>query len=277
MKNIYLFVILQCCILSSLYAQTGEIQGKVTDAETGETMPFVNVVINKADIPLVGTSTDFDGIYSLNSVHPGIYTITFSYLGYQKIQVEKVEVKANEISLLSIELSPVSYMLDSVKILLYQSFTLSNKQTLKEPFVTGEQIKSMPARGLSNSPFFCGFQADDFGSIAGKVTDTQRREAIPFVNVAIEVSGNVVGTSTDFDGTYKLDSVFVGFYTVTFSSPFYQSLKIDSIEVHKDNTTFLETKVTTRDACEGAPEISVRKRKKMQRKARRIERKKGKQ
>ncbi len=43
-------------------AQSIKIKGKITDAETGEAMPFVSVYIPNTDI---GASTDFDGFYTL--------------------------------------------------------------------------------------------------------------------------------------------------------------------------------------------------------------------
>ena len=63
---------------SSLHAQTA-VTGTVTDAETGESLPGVNVITGT---PPVGTATDIDGRYQI--VPPaGADSLTFSFVGYQ--------------------------------------------------------------------------------------------------------------------------------------------------------------------------------------------------
>ncbi|MEZ4884537.1 MAG: carboxypeptidase-like regulatory domain-containing protein [Chitinophagales bacterium] len=106
MKTYYfpLFLFLQYCLFTNLYAQTGEIQGKVTDAETGETLPFVNVSID-INGSLINTTTDFDGVYSLNSIPYGTYTITFGYLCYERISIENIEVSQSLAKEIDIQLS----------------------------------------------------------------------------------------------------------------------------------------------------------------------------
>ncbi|WP_373400373.1 carboxypeptidase-like regulatory domain-containing protein [Algoriphagus halophilus] len=60
-------------------AQSGTVTGVVTDAETGETLPFCNVFINNTTI---ATVTDMDGKYVLSNLEPGPLEIGFSFIGY---------------------------------------------------------------------------------------------------------------------------------------------------------------------------------------------------
>lgn len=61
------------------------ITGKVTDAETGESIPGVNVLIKGTT---VGTSTDMEGNYSLSVPDPdGSPVLVFSFLGYASQEV----------------------------------------------------------------------------------------------------------------------------------------------------------------------------------------------
>lgn len=82
MKNYYLkalkFLVLFALLVTStaLSAQKGTISGKVT--EEGEALIGATVFVLGTT---VGTTTDFDGNYSL-SVDPGTYTIEASYIGY---------------------------------------------------------------------------------------------------------------------------------------------------------------------------------------------------
>jgi hypothetical protein len=63
----------------SAYAQETLVKGKITDAYTGDPIPFVNVVYKGTSI---GTTTDFDGNYSLRTTSPTDSLIA-SYIGYK--------------------------------------------------------------------------------------------------------------------------------------------------------------------------------------------------
>jgi len=62
-----------------------EISGTVTDAETGDPLPGVNV--RATQDPTIGTSTNQDGEYSL-TVPDDVTSLTFSFVGYQEQQVD---------------------------------------------------------------------------------------------------------------------------------------------------------------------------------------------
>ncbi|MGB0929698.1 MAG: carboxypeptidase regulatory-like domain-containing protein [Chitinophagales bacterium] len=133
----------------SIHAQTGEIQGAVTDAETGETMPFVNVSIN-VNGNLIGTSTDFDGIYSLNSLRPGLYDVTFSYVAFQTKKIEQVQVNADKTTFLDVQLSVGTEILDAIEVVEYRVPLMEADRTTTGSVVTSEEIRSMPTRDVSS-------------------------------------------------------------------------------------------------------------------------------
>src|SRR5690625_472852 len=86
MRNMILCtVILLTGFSTGLYAQTGTVEGTVTDGNTGETMPGVNVVVQETTS---GTTTNADGEYSLE-VDVG-EVVVFSYVGYepQTVQID---------------------------------------------------------------------------------------------------------------------------------------------------------------------------------------------
>jgi len=82
-----LILILMGGTVSLEAANMGKILGQVTDAETGDPLVGVN-------IQLVGTGqgaiTDEAGEYVILNIHPGAYTVRFSYMGYETVN------KANE-------------------------------------------------------------------------------------------------------------------------------------------------------------------------------------
>ena len=66
------------CLSSSVVAQTA-ITGKVTDASTGDPVPFANVIIKGSSI---GASTDFDGVYEIVGEAESD-TLIVSFIGYE--------------------------------------------------------------------------------------------------------------------------------------------------------------------------------------------------
>lgn len=76
---------------SVVMAQEGasKIQGKVTDATTGEPLYGTNVILVGTSL---GAATGNDGNYQITNVPPGIYTIQFTYIGYKAYKAENINV-----------------------------------------------------------------------------------------------------------------------------------------------------------------------------------------
>jgi hypothetical protein len=72
-------------------AQTITITGKVTDANTGDPIPFVNVYFIGTSI---GTTSNFEGLYELQTTEPGD-SLSASYIGY--ITRTKALPKGNQV------------------------------------------------------------------------------------------------------------------------------------------------------------------------------------
>src|SRR5690625_743232 len=81
-------------VIRSGREETEELQqtvtGRVTDAQTGEALPGVNVVLvgsEEATGNIIGTQSNLDGDYSIN-VPEGLEILAFTYIGYQRLEVE---------------------------------------------------------------------------------------------------------------------------------------------------------------------------------------------
>jgi hypothetical protein len=81
MKAIKLTLLVICftCFSGLLPAQVTKIMGTITDAETKEPLPFVNIIIVGTT---VGTLTDFSGNYAIETKSTGD-SIRFSMMGYR--------------------------------------------------------------------------------------------------------------------------------------------------------------------------------------------------
>lgn len=81
---------------------TGRITGRVTDAETGEALPGVEVVVPERD---AGAVTDADGLYTINGVPAGTVTLRLRYVGYVTQLVEEIAVRDGETVVLEVALT----------------------------------------------------------------------------------------------------------------------------------------------------------------------------
>ena len=94
------------------YAQQGTIEGTVTDAESGQPLPGVNVVIGELN---TGASTNANGQYTIEDVPTGTYEVTAQFVGYQS-QTQDVEVSAGQTVTVDFALSGETVGLDEVVV-----------------------------------------------------------------------------------------------------------------------------------------------------------------
>jgi hypothetical protein len=96
---------------STTFGQTTRITGKVTDAKTGETLPFVNIAFIDSRI---GTTTDINGNYSFETYY-ATDSIRASFVGYvsrtlpvrkDKVQVINIPMEQSSLELAEVIIRP---------------------------------------------------------------------------------------------------------------------------------------------------------------------------
>lgn len=97
----------------SSFLQQGTIAGTVTDAETGEALPGVNVVVVGTQ---QGAATDAQGRYQIPALEPGTYSVRATFVGYQESVREGVEVQADETSVVDFGLVSSAELLEGVVV-----------------------------------------------------------------------------------------------------------------------------------------------------------------
>lgn len=104
-------------IFAFSYSQdiTQTIKGKVVDESSQESLPFATVIIMDSD-PVIGTTSDIDGNFSLENVPIGRYNLKISYLGYEPIIKPEVVVTSSKEVVLTIALKENAYSLDEIVI-----------------------------------------------------------------------------------------------------------------------------------------------------------------
>lgn len=122
MKNTLIFYCLFLFGFTATYGQTNRVSGKVST--NGEAIPFANVYLSNSKL---GTATDENGVYELNTIPNGNYKITISSVGF-KSKTAKITLSGND--------------------KLIKNFTLDENDSLEEIVISG----TLKPVTKSNSP-----------------------------------------------------------------------------------------------------------------------------
>ena len=163
-----LAVVLATCTMTMAQSQ-GRLKGKITD-DTGEGVPFANVIVEKGGSQVGGTSTDFDGNYDINPIPPGTYTLKASCVGYNAFQVNNIVIPANKITYYDIKMASGAINLNEVTIIDYEIPLISKDNTTSGASITAEEISKLPnrsAEGVASSVGGVFSQDGEVGSIRG--------------------------------------------------------------------------------------------------------------
>ena len=88
-------------ISNAAYGQTyGKLTGRVVDAETGDLLPSVNIILDNS-IP--GSSTNFKGEYFVLGVPVGLHELSASFIGYTTVKVTNIWISAGLATSVDIE------------------------------------------------------------------------------------------------------------------------------------------------------------------------------
>jgi TonB-linked SusC/RagA family outer membrane protein len=158
------------CFAFTLNAQEKTITGVVTSESDGQVLPGVNVIVKGTT---TGTSTDFDGNYSLN-VSGDNATLVFSYLGYST-----KEVAVGNSSTIDVALVEDLASLDEVVVVGYGA--------RKKSDVTGS-VSSVKTDELTAFPVLDAEQALQ-GRAAGVVVQSNNGGE-PGAPISISIRGN---------------------------------------------------------------------------------------
>lgn len=156
--SILISMIFWLCVTSLGIAQQTEVEGKVTDVQSNEVLPGVNVMVKGTT---TGTFTDVDGEYKL-TVESLQDTLIFSFVGFQTQEVPvngrtPIDVQMVSRTISGEELVVVGYGEQTQETVTASISTVSN-----------EEISKSPAINLGNS-------------LSGKVTGVQtiQRSGLP--------------------------------------------------------------------------------------------------
>ena len=135
-------------------AQNSSIKGKVIDEKTGETLPGAVVVVKGTTI---GSNTDFDGLFSIDHLIEGIYTLECKLISYTTKILTEVKVKSGEPTIVSITMATATTELGIVEIITTMSresnagiITMQKNNASVSDGISSESIKRTPDKNTSD-------------------------------------------------------------------------------------------------------------------------------
>ncbi|HKJ67073.1 MAG TPA: carboxypeptidase-like regulatory domain-containing protein, partial [bacterium] len=159
MKNIF-YAVIAICLLSLLsgvgnftFAQTGDIRGHVEDAESGEGLPGVNVVVVGTEM---GAATDQNGDFVIINVDPGTYDVQASMIGYANVTKTEVLVTIDQIATVNFALETSAIRGEEVVVqadrgVIHAEVSNSQLVSTSEQIIETAGVRSM-SEYLANQP-----------------------------------------------------------------------------------------------------------------------------
>jgi iron complex outermembrane recepter protein len=143
MKTVYIYIIISLISFSLLKAESEQprlstdanVFGHIIDAETGEHIPFINILVEGTRI---GTITDVSGHYMLTNLPIGEHRLIVQGMGY-KTTYKEIVVEADTSLEVDIEIQPTAIDLDEV--VFTSSPTRSGFRYQPDQAFIGEQLQ----------------------------------------------------------------------------------------------------------------------------------------
>jgi len=186
-KNFYLLVVGFIFTATTVFAQSGSLEGKITDKNTGEPVPFANVVAKRNGNQIAGVTSDFDGNYTVKPLDPGTYDISVSFVGYGAVTLEGIVVSSNKITFRDVK---ISEGIDIEEVVIKDEKPLLDPDNLGGKTVTSEEIKAMPTRSVASVAATAAgvYQSDEGSSLNVRGS---RSEATDYYVDGIKVRGSL--------------------------------------------------------------------------------------
>ena len=208
-KNIFsIFFLLLVFIFSNAFAQTtGKISGRVIDKETGEPLMGTNIVVEGTHM---GCATDSRGEYFIINMHPGVYNIVASMIGYGAVKMEDIRVSVNSTSTLVFELSPAVIEGEAITVTA-ELFTIKKDQTSSIRNISSDDIETLPVDDISQivalQPGVVGshFRGGRSNEVAYMVDGVMVTEANHRENQMIEVNPGAVEDMEVITGVFNAE------------------------------------------------------------------------
>ena len=128
-----------------VFSQTGSgtLKGKIIDKATKEPISFANVVVEVGGVQVGGSTSDFDGNFTIKPIPPGKVDLKASFVGYKPFMYRGIYVSPDKITFQNLELEASTTTLNEIEVVDYKVPLISKDQTTSGGTVTSEEISKM--------------------------------------------------------------------------------------------------------------------------------------
>ncbi len=146
LKLIPIIVLLLCLSGGVVFGSVvGKITGEITDADTDQ--PVVGATVSVKDTDM-GDVADQDGIYTVNNVPVGTYTLVITAVGYATVEISNVEVSADLASYHDMAMSSKAADIGTIiKVTAERPMVIKDK-TASIQIVRDDELLALPTRGF---------------------------------------------------------------------------------------------------------------------------------
>lgn len=126
---------------------TGKITGTITDQESGERLPGVNITLLGTT---TGGSTDLAGNYVILNIPPGVYNLQITMMGYQQVLIQKVRVAVDYTTRINRTLSTEILDLGESVTVVAERPIVRMDLTSTSAIIGSEEIAEMPVEDFED-------------------------------------------------------------------------------------------------------------------------------
>jgi len=178
---------------NNVISEQSALRGNISDVNTGDPIPFANLIVYNNGEVVAATTTDFDGRYSIKPINPGYYDVIVSFVGYESTEMKGVQVNAGKITFQDFKMQAAALSLDEVQIAEYKVPLINKVEPRRVGSVTAEEIAKIPERKANSRA----------STVAGRWGS--RAEEIVFVE-GYEPNQTISGLEYKIDVPYTIPS-----------------------------------------------------------------------
>ncbi len=201
--------LLVLCVHLLFAGTTGKIAGTVKDAETGEPLIGVNIIVEGTTL---GAATDEDGFYVILNVPPGRYTVKASYIGYQEVEKRDVRVDIDLTTRVDFELRPSTLQMGETIVVEAERPVVQKDISGSMANIEKKQIDALPVQsltqaielqaGIQGGLSIRGGSSDEVAFIVDGITLRDERNNVPITGISLSAVQDVQVQTSGFNAEF---------------------------------------------------------------------------
>ncbi len=121
--------------------ESGKVQGRVTDAASGQPLAGAQIVIPGTRL---GNISNAEGFYFINNVPAGVHDLSAQFIGYQAVTVREQRVLAGQTITIDFKMAQSAVQIAALEIIGETQPLVPRDQVASKNIVTGQTVNDLP-------------------------------------------------------------------------------------------------------------------------------------